>query len=43
MRRSTIMRKLQVCSVAELLELATTHRILTEQRHSMDERRTDLA
>ncbi len=43
MRRSTIMRKLQVRSVAELLELATTHRILAEQRHSMDQRRTDLA
>ena len=43
MRRSTIMKKLQVRSVAELLELATTHRILTEQRHSMHERRTDLA
>jgi FixJ family two-component response regulator len=39
MRRSTIMKKLQVRSVAELLELATTHRILTEQRHSMHERR----
>jgi FixJ family two-component response regulator len=43
MRRSTLMRKLQVRSVAELLELATTHRILTEQRYSMDERRTDPA
>jgi FixJ family two-component response regulator len=32
MRRSTIMRKLQVHSLAELVELATTHRILTEQR-----------
>jgi two-component system, LuxR family, response regulator FixJ len=43
MRRSTIMRKLQVRSLAELLELATSHRILTEQRQSADERRTDLA
>jgi FixJ family two-component response regulator len=41
MRRSTIMRKLQVHSLAELVELATTHRILTEQRHSTDEHRTD--
>jgi FixJ family two-component response regulator len=43
MRRSTIMRKLQVSSLAELLELATTYRILTEQRHSTDERRMDPA
>jgi FixJ family two-component response regulator len=41
MRRSTIMRKLQVCSVAELLELVTTHRILREQRYSLDNRRTN--
>jgi FixJ family two-component response regulator len=41
MRRSTIMKKLQVNSFAELLELTTTHRILTEQRSSADERRTD--
>jgi hypothetical protein len=41
MRRSTIMKKLQVNSFAELLELATTHRILTEQRSSTDVRRTD--
>jgi FixJ family two-component response regulator len=40
MRRSTIMRKLQVHSLAELLELVTTHRILTAQRHVMtDEHR----
>jgi FixJ family two-component response regulator len=32
MRRSTIMRKLQVHSLAELVELVTTYRILTEQR-----------
>ena len=43
MRRSTIMKKLQVRSVAELVELATIHRILSEQRHSMDQRHTDLA
>jgi FixJ family two-component response regulator len=43
MRRSRIMRKLQVRSLAELLELVTTHRILTEQRHSTDEHRTDPA
>jgi FixJ family two-component response regulator len=42
MRRSTIMRKLQVRSVAELLELITTHRFLTEQRYSMDEGRFGL-
>jgi len=42
MRRSTIMKKLQVRSVAELLELVTTHRILTEQRHSTDDRRSEL-
>jgi FixJ family two-component response regulator len=40
MRRSTIMRKLQVHSLAELLELVTTHRILTAQRYVMtDEHR----
>jgi FixJ family two-component response regulator len=32
MRRSAIMKKLQVRSVAELLNLTTTHRILTELR-----------
>jgi FixJ family two-component response regulator len=42
MRRSTIMRKLQVSSVAELLELVTTYRILTEQRCSMNEARFKL-
>lgn len=36
MRRSTLMKKLQVNSLAELLDLATTHRILTEQRHLRD-------
>ena len=30
MRRSAIMRKLQVSSVAELLDLMITHRILTD-------------
>lgn len=34
MRRSTIMRKLQVKSVAELLDLTITHRILTDLRHA---------
>jgi len=38
MRRSAIMRKLKVCSVAELLELAITHRILTELRKTTAER-----
>ena len=32
MRRSAIMRKVQVSSVAELIDLATTHRILAELR-----------
>jgi DNA-binding NarL/FixJ family response regulator len=32
MRRSAIMRKLQVNSVAELLELTITHRLLTDLR-----------
>lgn len=34
MRRSAIMKKLQVRSVAELVELTTTHRMLTEFRQS---------
>jgi len=34
MRRSAIMRKLQVGSLAELLDLAVTHRILTELRQA---------
>jgi FixJ family two-component response regulator len=34
MRRSTIMRKLQVRSVAELIDLAATHRILADARRS---------
>jgi FixJ family two-component response regulator len=38
MRRSTIMRKLQVTSVAELLNLTITHRILSEL-HSGNENR----
>jgi two-component system, LuxR family, response regulator FixJ len=37
MRRSTLMKKLQVKSLAELLELTTTHRILTEQRSALDQ------
>jgi FixJ family two-component response regulator len=32
MRRSSIMRKLEVASVAELLELTITHRVLTQLR-----------
>jgi DNA-binding NarL/FixJ family response regulator len=39
MRRSAIMKKLQVGSVAELLDLTTTHRILTELRQATAERR----
>jgi FixJ family two-component response regulator len=38
MRRSAIMKKLQVHSLAELIDLATTHRILTEQRKQKDDR-----
>ena len=34
MRRAAIMRKLQVGSVAELLDLAVTHRILTDLRQA---------
>jgi len=34
MRRSAIMKKLQVRSIAELHELVTTHRILTELRQT---------
>lgn len=34
MRRSTIMRKLQANSVAELIDLTITHRILTDLRHA---------
>ncbi len=34
MRRSTIMKKLDVDSLADLLDLAITHRILTELRHT---------
>jgi FixJ family two-component response regulator len=34
MRRSAIMRKMQVNSVAELLDLTITHRILTELRQA---------
>ena len=37
MRRSTIMRKLQVQSVAELLDLTITHRILTDLRQAADQ------
>jgi FixJ family two-component response regulator len=36
MRRSVIMRKLQVSSVAELLDLTITHRILTDLRTAAD-------
>jgi FixJ family two-component response regulator len=34
MRRASIMKKLEVESLAELLELAVTHRILNELRHT---------
>jgi len=40
MRRSAIMKKLQVSSLAELLELATTHRILCAQRQLENDRDT---
>jgi FixJ family two-component response regulator len=39
MRRSAIMKKLRVSSVAELVELTTIYRILTELRQSEAERR----
>jgi FixJ family two-component response regulator len=38
MRRSAIMKKLRVRSMAELLDLTTTHRILTELREAAAER-----
>ncbi len=38
MRRSAIMRKLQVGSVAELLDLTITHRILSDLRTASDQR-----
>ena len=38
MRRSAIMRKLQVSSVAELLDLTITHRILSDVRSAKDSR-----
>jgi FixJ family two-component response regulator len=38
MRRSAIMKKLRVRSMAELLDLTTTHRILTELRDSAADR-----
>ena len=38
MRRSAIMRKLQVSSVAELLDLTITHRILSDVRRAKDSR-----
>lgn len=37
MRRSTIMKKLEVQSLAELLDLAITHRILDELRQARDQ------
>jgi FixJ family two-component response regulator len=37
MRRANLMRKLQVDSVAELYELALTHRILTDLRHAHEQ------
>jgi FixJ family two-component response regulator len=39
MRRSAIMKKLQVRSVAELLELTITHRMQTELRQARGEQR----
>ena len=36
MRRSTIMRKLEVRTAAELVDLAATHRILAELRGSVE-------
>jgi FixJ family two-component response regulator len=39
MRRSAIMGKLKVRSVAELLDLTITHRILTELRHTAADQR----
>jgi len=38
MRRAGIMKKLQVRSVAELLDVAITHRVLSEVRHAADQR-----
>jgi FixJ family two-component response regulator len=43
MRRSAIMKKLQVRSVAELLDLTTTHRILTELREAAAERHVPIS
>jgi FixJ family two-component response regulator len=40
MRRSAIMRKLQVSSVAELLDLTITHRILSDLRSVNQNRKT---
>jgi FixJ family two-component response regulator len=40
MRRSSIMRKLQVRSVAELIDLTATHRILADVRRAAAERLT---
>jgi len=42
MRRAAIMRKLEVRSVAELLDLTVTHRILAELRQAAEERRLPL-
>jgi FixJ family two-component response regulator len=41
MRRATLMRKLQVRSVAELVDLVTTHRILAELHNSTARRLTN--
>ncbi len=38
MRRSAIMRKLRVRTVAELIDLTATHRILTDLRQANAER-----
>jgi FixJ family two-component response regulator len=37
MRRSRIMQKLKVKSLAELLEIAITHRVLSELRYSLEQ------
>jgi FixJ family two-component response regulator len=43
MRRSAIMKKLHVNSLAELIDLATTHRLLAEQRGFGADRRIEHA
>jgi FixJ family two-component response regulator len=38
MRRALLLRKLQVGSVAELIDLAVTHRVLSELRFAAEQR-----